>query len=52
MSPRNSRGIREQGPPPAPDVFVGLLFVSTAALLGGIIFLVLELSKYGWQVAG
>ena len=34
---------------PAPDIYVGLLFVSVAALLGGLIFLVLELGTYGWQ---
>ncbi|WP_437201465.1 hypothetical protein [Planctomicrobium sp. SH664] len=32
-----------------PDVYVGLLFVSVAALLTGIIFLTLELSSYGWK---
>lgn len=33
-----------------PDVYVGLLFVSVAALLTGCIFLVLELQSYGFQV--
>ncbi len=32
-----------------PDVYVGLLFVSVAALIAGCIFLVLELGTYGWQ---
>ncbi|MBT4866585.1 MAG: hypothetical protein HON53_15895 [Planctomycetaceae bacterium] len=35
-----------------PDIYCGLLFVSVAALIGGIVFLVLELNKYDWQVAG
>ena len=34
---------------PAPDVWVGLLFVSVAALSLGIMFLVFELKKYDWQ---
>ena len=33
----------------APDVYVGLLFVSVAALITGCIFLALELGSYGWQ---
>lgn len=33
----------------APDVYVGLLFVSVGALITGCIFLVLELNSYGWQ---
>lgn len=33
-----------------PDVFVGLLFVSVAALITGIILLVLELNNYAWQM--
>jgi hypothetical protein len=33
------------------DVYVGLLAVSVAALLFGIVFLILELGKYGWQSA-
>ncbi|MFM9960675.1 MAG: hypothetical protein ACKV2Q_05560 [Planctomycetaceae bacterium] len=31
-----------------PDVFVGLLFVSVAALIAGITLLVLELNSYAW----
>jgi hypothetical protein len=46
MSPRSSDSN------PAPDIYVGLLFASLAALVTGIIFLVLELGKYGWAVAG
>lgn len=45
MSPRSS----DQSP--TPDIYVGLLFVSLAALITGIVFLVLELGKYGWQVS-
>jgi hypothetical protein len=36
--------------PSTPDVYVGLLSVAVAALIGGIIFLILELNKYDWQV--
>jgi hypothetical protein len=45
MSPRSS------DTNPTPDIYVGLLFVSLSALITGIIFLVLELYKYGWAVA-
>jgi len=48
MSPRSSR--KQQNAPAEPDIYVGLLFVSTAALLSGIIFLVMELQKYDWQI--
>ncbi|MDA0283089.1 MAG: hypothetical protein O3B13_13370 [Planctomycetota bacterium] len=44
MSPPNS------DPKPAPDVWVGLLFVSVAALSLGIMFLVFELNKYDWKL--
>lgn len=47
MSRRNS----DTAPPARPDVYVGLLFVSLASLITGIIFLVLELNKYSWKVA-
>lgn len=50
MSPRSSSQTKPKAAP-APDIYVGLLFVSVAALIGGITFLVLELNKYGWQVA-
>jgi len=33
---------------PQPDVYVGLLFVSLAAVITGIVFLVIELTRYGW----
>ena len=39
MSPRGSDAA-------VPDVYVGLLFVSLASLIAGLIFLVLELAKY------
>jgi hypothetical protein len=48
MSPRNSR---TSGDTPEPDIYVGLMFVSVAALLTGIVFLILELSRYGWTPA-
>ena len=46
MSRRSSDG----GNAPPPDVYVGLLFVSIAALTTGIILLVLELNRYNWQM--
>lgn len=53
MSPRSSSSSRTkkkpQGPPPEADVYVGLLFVSVAALLTGIAFLYFELSAYGFS---
>ena len=45
MSPRSSDNA------PSPDVYVALLWVSLAALLTGIVFLVMALSKYDWKVA-
>ncbi len=33
---------------PQPDIYVGLLFVSVAALITGCIFLAMELNKYAW----
>ena len=33
---------------PQPDVYVGLLFTSLAAVITGIVFLVIELTRYGW----
>ncbi len=50
MSPRSSKSSELDNP--APDVYVSLLFVAVAALTAGIIFLVLELNKYDWTVAG
>jgi len=43
MSQQNSES-------PQPDIYVGLLFVSVAALIAGCIFLALELNEYGWSV--
>lgn len=36
---------------PKPDIYVGLLFVSLAALIAGCTLLVLELNKYDWAMA-
>ena len=46
MPPRSSEGSN-----PTPDVYVGLLFVSLAALITGITFLFLELGTYDWKIA-
>lgn len=40
---------RRSSEDPAPDVYVGLLFVAVGSLITGCIFLALELSRYGWQ---
>ncbi len=40
---------RQNSEDPTPDIYVGLLFISVAALTMGCIFLALELSSYGWQ---
>lgn len=45
MAPRNVDNT------PAPDIYVSLLFVSLAALIGGVVMLVLELGKYGFKMA-
>lgn len=45
MSPRSSDNS------PAPDIYVSLLWVSLAALLTGIVFLVMALNAYGWKVS-
>lgn len=37
---------------PKADIYVGLLFVSVAALITGCVFLVMELNKYDWSMAG
>ncbi len=51
MSPRSSSSTsrKPKGPPPEADIYVGLLFVAAASLLTGVIFLWLELSKYGFE---
>lgn len=47
MSRRNSDSNAAKA---TPDVYVGLLFVSVAALIAGITLLVLELNSYAWQM--
>ena len=42
MSPRGSEN-------PQPDIYVGLLFVSAGALSLALIFLLFELSRYGYS---
>jgi hypothetical protein len=44
MSPRSSDSS------PQPDIYVGLLFVSVGALATGLIFLLVELGQYGYQM--
>jgi|GEM_PF-1332709 len=46
MSPRNSDS------PTTPGIYEGLLFVSLAAVIMGMVFLFLELSQYDFKVAG
>ena len=48
MSPQNSDNSSGSD---APNIYVGLLFVAVASLITGIIFLTLELNKYGWTNA-
>ena len=54
MSPRSSspkaRGSKAKGPSPDSDIYVGLLFVSVASLIVGIIFLAVELNAYQWAL--
>ena len=50
MSPRSSSS-KKRSIPAEPDIYTSLLFVATGALVTGLIFLVLELAKYDWQVA-
>ena len=50
MSPRSSSPRRPKGPPPAPDVYVSLLFVAVASLVVGISLLALELNVYEWKL--
>ena len=45
MSPRSSN----PRPNPEPGIYDGLLVVSTAALVAGIVFLLLHMSNYGWD---
>ena len=46
MSPRSSENSS------TPGIYEGLLFVSLAAVIMGIVFLVLELNTYGWKITG
>lgn len=46
MSPRSSDNS------PSPGIYEGLLFVSLAAVIMGIVFLILELNQYAFKVAG
>jgi hypothetical protein len=50
MSPRSSNAKKAKGPPAAPDIYVGLLFVAVAALCVGCTLLALELNAYGWAL--
>lgn len=54
MSTRNSKskGKASIGDAAGPNIYVGLLVVSLSALLAGIIFLVLELQTYNWELGG
>ena len=53
MSPRSSSPRKAaKGPPAAPDVYVGLLFVAVAALCIGCILLYLELDAYQFALPG
>ena len=48
MSPRSSKkkASRPDGPPPALDIYVGLLLFSVGALIVGILFLKFQLDLY------
>jgi hypothetical protein len=50
MSARSSKAPKATDSGDA-DIYVGLLFVSVAALIAGITFLSLELNKYDWTLA-
>lgn len=50
MSRRSSSPRKPKGPPPAPDVYVALLFVAVAALCVGCTLLGLELNTYEWKL--
>lgn len=47
MSPRSSKSPATE---PTPDIYTGLLFVSLASLITGIIFLVFEMGRYDWTI--
>jgi hypothetical protein len=46
MSPRGSNGDAQ------PDIYVGLLFVAMGAMLLAMVFLLIELHQYGYQMPG
>ena len=50
MPPRASDR-RAKGATAEPNIYVGLLFVSVAAMMTACIFLVMELYRYDWQLA-
>jgi hypothetical protein len=41
---------RAKGPPPAPDIYVALLYVGLAAMLAACGFLAAELNNYQWAM--
>lgn len=47
MSPRSS-----SSGPSSPGVYDGLMLVAAASMIAGIIFLVIELGRYDWTLAG
>ena len=47
MPRQSSKGPKRTSPP---DVYIGLLFVSLAALVTGCIFLWLALGKFGFKI--
>ncbi|HUG19606.1 MAG TPA: hypothetical protein VMM56_11540 [Planctomycetaceae bacterium] len=42
MSPQSSN---------SPGIYDGLMLVATSGLIAGVVFLILELNKYGWQLS-
>ena len=54
MSTRSSKskGKAAGGESAGPNVYVGLLFVSLMSIILGIVFLVLELGSYNWELGG
>ncbi len=48
MSPRSSKA--PASGPTAPGIYDGLMLVAVSAMIAGIVFLVLELNKYGWTI--
>ncbi|MEM1061312.1 MAG: hypothetical protein AAGJ97_03175 [Planctomycetota bacterium] len=51
MSRRSSKP-KSAGPPPEPGIYDGLMIVSCAALVTGMVFLCLHLNDYQWAVSG